>query len=35
MALIGAIGMSMYLGRSHLAPLMVFLKKDNPHHPLV
>jgi Family of unknown function (DUF6159) len=34
-ALVGAIGISMYLERSHMAALMEFLKKDNPHDPIV
>lgn len=34
-ALVGAIGISMYLGRSHMAALMEFLKKDNPHDPII
>jgi hypothetical protein len=33
--LIGAIAASVYLGRAHLAPLLEFLKKDNPHDPIV
>jgi hypothetical protein len=34
-ALVGAIGVSMYVERSHMAALMEFLKKDNPHDPIV
>jgi Family of unknown function (DUF6159) len=33
--LVGAIAGSVYLGRAHLAPLLEFLKKDNPHDPIV
>jgi hypothetical protein len=34
-ALIGAIGVSVYMERSHMAALLEFLKKDNPHDPIV
>jgi hypothetical protein len=34
-SLIGAIAASVYLERAHLAPLLEFLKKDNPHDPIV
>jgi uncharacterized protein DUF6159 len=33
--LVVAIAASVYLGRAHLAPLLEFLKKDNPHDPIV
>ena len=34
-ALVGAIGVSMYLERSHMAALLDFLHKVNPHDPIV
>jgi hypothetical protein len=33
--LVGAIGASVYLGRAHMAALLEFLKRDNPHDPIV
>jgi uncharacterized membrane protein len=34
-ALVGAIGVSMYLERSHMAALLDFLHHVNPHDPIV